>query len=183
METTNSNQDSRETLEEWVRAIAEPEVIEEAKHSLSVVVFRLGGEWLAFPTIYCKEITHRRCVHSIPHRTNNFLQGIVNLNGELQLHVALHELLQIPTSISFQTSRIPYQRNRMMAIVKEGELWTFSVDEVDGIYRWDLLKLESISEDVQKSRVGYIKGKMKMENKTIGLLDEELVFASLKRIL
>jgi chemotaxis-related protein WspD len=171
---------SQDYIEEWTHSLLELESQEPPLNSLSVFVFRLGKEWLALATIYCKEITHRRPVHVIPHRTGKVLQGIVNLNGELELYVALHELLQIETSIDFHAS-MPYQRNRMMAIIKDGEQWAFPVDEVDGIYKWNLLKIENVPVNVSKSAVNYIKGIMRMENKSVGLLDEELLFASLKR--
>jgi chemotaxis-related protein WspD len=173
----------KEYIEEWTQSISQPEFPEQALNVLSVLVFRLGKEWLALPTIFCKEITHRRSVHVVPHRSGKILQGVVNLKGELELYVALHELLQIETSIAFQTSRLPYQRNRMMAIIKDGEFWTFPVDEVDGIYKWNLVEIENVPVNVSKSAINYIKGIMKMENRSIGLLDEELLFASLKRSL
>lgn len=155
--------------------------IEQPIKKLSVLVFRLGKIWLAIATIYCKEITNRPSIHLIPHRSGKVLIGIINLNGKLELHVALHELLQIETSIEFNTGRLAYQRNRMVAIVKEGELWTFPVDEVDGVYEWDSLKIENVPIDFSKSVIDYVKGTMQMENKSVGLLDEELLFASLKR--
>jgi chemotaxis-related protein WspD len=151
-------------IEEWTQSLSQLEFSEQVLNALSVLVFR-------------------RSVHVVPHRSGKILQGVVNLNGELELYVALHELLQIETSIAFQTSRLPYQRDRMMAIVKDGELWTFPVDEVDGIYKWNLLEIENVPVNVSKSAVNYIKGIMKMENRSIGLLDEELLFASLKRSL
>lgn len=159
----------------------EIESIEQPIKTLSVLVFRLGKVWLALPTIYCKEITNRPSIHLIPHRTSRVLIGIVNLKGKLELHVALHELLQIETSIEFNTGRLAYQRNRMVAIVKENELWTFPVDEVDGVYEWDVLKIENIQVELCQSAIDYMKGIMLMENKRVGLLDEELLFASLKR--
>lgn len=171
---------SQDYIEEWMHSLIELEIQEPPLNTLSVLIFRLGKEWLALATIYCKEITHRRPFHVIPHRTGKVLQGIVNLSGELELYVAMHELLQIETSIEFQTG-LSYQRNRMMAIIKDGEQWVFPVDEVSGIYKWNLLKIENVPINVSKSAVNYIKGIMRIEDKSVGLLDEELLFASLKR--
>lgn len=159
----------------------EIETMEQPVKTLSVLIFRLGKVWLALATIYCKEITNRPSIHLIPHRTGKVLIGIVNLNGKLELHVALHELLEIETSIEFNAGRLLYQRNRMVAILKEGELWTFPVDEVDGVYEWDFFNIENASVDPSQSLIDYIKGTVQMENKRVGLLDEELLFASLKR--
>lgn len=168
-------------IKEWTESLRQPFQIGNAFDSISVLVFRLGKEWLAIPTIFLKEVMHRRRVHRIPHRTGKILLGIVNLNGELKLYVALHELLQIEMLLEPESNRTSYQSNRMMVTAKEGEIWIFPVDEVDGIYHWNLSEMENVPVNVSKSLSNYIKGIKKMENKKVGLLDEELLFASLKR--
>lgn len=168
-------------IQEWTEALGKQTFSEQSSDKLSVVVFRLGKEWLALPTIFFKEVTHRRPMHRIPHRSGKILLGIVNLNGELELYVALHELLQIEALIAPSSSLIHYQLDRMVAIIKEGERWVFPVDEMDGIYEWDLSKIENVPVTISKSSINYIKGIMKMKEKSVGLLDEELLFSSLKR--
>ncbi len=71
----------------------------------------------------------------------------------------------------------------MVAIIREEELWVFPVDEIDGIYNWNLQNIENVPANISKSKANYIRGMMKMDSKSIGLLDEELIFASLKRSL
>ena len=66
--------------------------------SVSVLIFRLGEEWLAFRTQTVAEVTLPRPVHRIPHRSNSILVGIVNLQGQVQLCVSLHSLLSVPTA-------------------------------------------------------------------------------------
>lgn len=170
---------SQEYIEEWTESLLQA-LSETPKDILSVMVFRIGQEWLALPTVYFKEVTVRRLVHPLPHKNNKILQGVVNLNGELKLYVALDQLLEIESTA--YPPRYPYQEDRMMAIAKEGDLWVFPVDEIDGIYHWeDLSSLENVPVNVSKSKADYLKGIMKIGNKSIGLLDEELLFASLKR--
>lgn len=168
-------------MQELTEALKNPPAIEYSHEILSVLVFRLGQEWLALPTIFFKEITHRRPVHRIPHRYSPLLLGIVNLNGELQLYVALHELLNIEHAKMIQTNPTHYQENRMVAIAKEGELWVFPIDEMDGIYHWNLSLIENVPINVSKSTTNFVKGVMKMDNKSVGLLDDELLFSTLKR--
>lgn len=172
---------NEEYIKEWTATLSQPTPPEQALNLLSVLIFRLGQEWLALPTIFFKEVTHQRQVHHIPHRRSKILQGIVNLNGELELYVALHELLQIEMSMVSSSNRFPYQSNRMMAIIKEGKLWVFPVDEIEEIHSWNLLDLENVPVNLSKSKNNYLRGIMKVENKSIGLLDDELLFASLKR--
>ena len=71
----------------------------------------------------------------------------------------------------------------MVAIAKEGELWVFPVDGIEGIYNADLSLIENVPVNIKKSTVNYIKGILKMEGKAVGLLDDDLLFPSLKRSL
>src|SRR5580698_2152106 len=61
--------------------------------AVSVLIFRLGAEWLAFRTRAVAEVTTPRPVHRIPHRSNQVLVGLVNLQGQVQLCVSLRGLL------------------------------------------------------------------------------------------
>ena len=62
---------------------------------VSVLIFRLGVEWLAFRTQTIAEVTTPRPVHRVPHRSNEVLLGLVNLQGQVQLCVSLHGLLGV----------------------------------------------------------------------------------------
>lgn len=172
---------TQEYIEEWTEALMQHPSPEKFKGALSVMVFRLGREWLALPTICFKEVAHRRPVHRIPHRSDKILLGIVNLNGELKLCVAAHQLLEIESFTLPGSNSFSYHYDRMIAIAKEGDLWVFPVDEIDGIYDWDLAVIEKVPVNLSKSTANFLKGIMKMGNKSVGLLDEELLFSSLKR--
>lgn len=65
---------------------------------LSVLVFRLGCEWLALPTVACQEIVERRFIHSLPHRRNGVVLGLVNVRGELVVCVSLARMLGLETT-------------------------------------------------------------------------------------
>ena len=66
--------------------------------AVSVLIFRLGAEWLAFRTQAVAEVTTPRPVHRIPHRSNQILSGLVNLQGQVQLCVSLHGLLGVDST-------------------------------------------------------------------------------------
>lgn len=143
---------------------------------LSVVIFRLSQEWLALPTIYFKEVIHRRSIHSLPHRRSPLLLGLINLNGELQVCINLHALLEIePIPSSPQT--------QMIALTKEKDVWVFPVDEIEGIDQWNLSDIKEVPLVLSPSKPHYIKGCMIKGEKKVKVLDEELLFMSLKRSL
>ncbi len=81
-------------LAEWTKRLAEPEAAIE-RGTISVLVFRIGDEWLAADIGLLVEIAELRPIHKIPHRSNSVLAGLVNIRGELPLCVSLGGLLGI----------------------------------------------------------------------------------------
>lgn len=89
-------------IAEWTRQLAEPEVVAE-RGTVSVLIFRVGDEWLAIDTDLLVEIAELRPIHTIPGRSNEMLVGLVSIRGELELCLSLGGLLgikmQYPPSI------------------------------------------------------------------------------------
>ena len=78
--------------QEWAERLAPP--IEEAATDLqSVLIFRLGEEWLALPAQVLLEVAGPRPIHRIPHRAG-LLAGLVNIRGELYLCARLFQALR-----------------------------------------------------------------------------------------
>ena len=59
----------------------------------TVVIFRIGTEWLALPTGIFQEVVDQCVVRTLPHRRGGILRGLVNVRGELLLCVALGAVL------------------------------------------------------------------------------------------
>src|SRR5262245_55358447 len=59
---------------------------------LSVVLFRIAGEWLALPTQAFQEVAERRAMHTLPHRRRGLALGLVNIRGELLICASLARL-------------------------------------------------------------------------------------------
>src|SRR5262245_55109050 len=80
-------------LEEWTERLTA--ALEETATDLqSVLIFRLGEEWLALRVQVLVEVTNPRPVRRVPHRAG-LLAGLVNIRGELHLCVRLAQLLGI----------------------------------------------------------------------------------------
>ena len=60
---------------------------------LTALVFRLGREWLAVPAALCQQILSPVESHTLPHRSNSTLLGVVNVQGRLLLKVSLSDAL------------------------------------------------------------------------------------------
>ena len=79
---------------EWAGILAE----EKSAHTsefVSVIVFRLGAEWLALPVNLVNEITLLRDIYQIPHNTNRNIKGMVNIRGELIISMSLGNMLGV----------------------------------------------------------------------------------------
>ena len=161
-----------EHIEEWTQLLAQPVEGPKETHEMVVVIFRLGSELLALSTNVFVEVAENRKIHRIPHRTNSILLGMVNIKGQLQLCAALHELLQIKINAESE----PTITHRMLFIQKNGENWIFPVNEVFGIHYCDSINLTNVPVTISKSSTNFLKGVINWNGKTVGYLDEDLIF-------
>jgi len=168
---------------------------------ISVVIFRLGREWMAFPTQAIAEVTVPRPIHRIPHRSNAILIGLVNLRGQLQLCISLHGLLGLesPQSSSGQfyshglnterektavTGSSPTSGLRLIVLRNRERLesWIFEADEVLGVYRLPRSQMRSVSSTLTNPEVSFSQAILSWEDRSVSFLDEQRVFAALRSI-
>lgn len=169
-------------VDEWTALLAKGQELPRDTHEVAAVLFRLGKEWLAFPALYLSEVTNFKVIHRIPHQRNPVFRGLVNLRGQLRICISLANLLEIKeTEETFVHKEIYYKR--MIAISKEGNQWIFPVDEVAGVYHFNLEQMKNVPVTVVKSKVNFLKGVIEKHGLNVGYIDEELLFASLQRSL
>lgn len=168
-------------IQEWTSVIASKKEAE-TQGTLSVVVFRLSGELLAFKTIFFQEAVEVKKIHSIPSRTNNIFLGVVNINGELLLCVSAPALLGInETAEDTENKKRIYKR--MVVVNKDNQRFVFAVDEFIGIVRISSDNIQKAPATLYKSPNSLSAGIFEMNNKNVGLIDEDKFFQSLKRSL
>jgi chemotaxis-related protein WspD len=152
-----------------------------AEHS--VFIFRIGCEWLALPTKVLDEVTDLRVIHSLPHRRSGVVLGLANVRGELLVCVSLEQLLGVePLSVSKQQAQLLATR-RLLVVRQAAERLAFPVDEVHGTQRYADHELKPAPSTVAKSAATYSKAILAWRDRTVGLLDEGLLFHSLNRSL
>ena len=147
----------------------------------SVLLFRLSNEWLALPTQAFQEVAERRLIHSLPHRRQAIVLGLVNVRGELVICVSLGRVLGVEKGTQRQMRRTVY--SRLLVADWNGQRLAFPVDEVHGIHRFEAHQLKQPPETVSKSRETYSRGILQLQQRTIGFLDAELLFSALNRSL
>jgi len=143
----------------------------------SVLVFRLGGEWLALPGAALVEVTTTRPVHRVPHRSDKTLVGLVNIRGQLQVCVSLCDLLGLEPPPSAVTA-VPVggPLARLLVIERQSgggvERWVFGVDEVAGVHRLARTALRAVPSTVGAAARRSTRALFDWQERTVGLLDE-----------
>jgi chemotaxis-related protein WspD len=141
----------------------------------SVLIFRLGPEWLAFRTQTIVEVTAPRPVHRVPHRTNEVLRGLVNLQGQVQLCVSLHGLLGVTALVA--PTRLVVLRDR-----DRGENWAFAADEVLGVHNVPRSRWRNVPSTLVNPTVGFSQAVLSWKERSVGVLDEQRVFTALRSL-
>lgn len=124
---------------EWTAQIAEQRETH-VRQTQSVLVFRIGAEWLSLPIGLLEAVVPRRPVHTLPHHRGGIVLGLVTLRGQLRLCVSLAKLLGIAEATESQTV-IGVGADRVIPrylIIGEraDQRVVIPVDEVYGIVRY-----------------------------------------------
>jgi chemotaxis-related protein WspD len=147
----------------------------------SAVLFRIGPEWLALPTRSFQEVAEPRPVHSLPHRRQGVVLGIINVRGQLLICVSLSRLLGLETESG--AARSSGVGARLVVAEWQGKLLAFPVDEVHGIYRYHASELRPPPATLAEAGVNFTRDLLVWRDKFAACLDEETLFASLNRSL
>ncbi|MDZ7699699.1 MAG: chemotaxis protein CheW [Deltaproteobacteria bacterium] len=148
--------------------------------TIPVVIFRVEGEWLALPAQLFAEIIETRTVHTVPHRKSDVLLGVINVHGEIQLCVSIKTLLGLAESEAHSDGGRK-QHNRLMVMNKDGDQWVFPVDEIHGVQHVHPNMFQAVPVTVSKSKSSFTRKIFKWKDNPVALLDDELLFYSLKR--
>jgi chemotaxis-related protein WspD len=151
----------------------------------SVIVFRLRAEWYAIRTAVCLEIADVRPIHSLPHRRDGTVLGVANVRGGLLVCISLAVIL----GVTAQPETIPAESRRRAAVprllVARGAAGAvvFPVDEVRGMERFRARDLKDVPATVAQAQATYTQALLPLGDRTVGLLDEQLLFYTVERAL
>lgn len=168
-------------VEEWTGLYAKEKEVE-GGHQRAVVIFRLAREWLALPAGLFREVAPLRPVHSLPHRRDGIVSGVVNVRGELLVCVALDRLLGVDATGEVDEAKAS-RHPRLLVLGRKGERVVFRVDEVHGIHRYDPADLLSAPASLTRNSVAFTSAMLSWQNRTVGCLDEQKVWQTLNRSL
>lgn len=167
---------------ERARASTEGPLSDEDRATIqSALVFRIADEWLALPSAALRQVEEPRPVHSLPHRRNRVVLGLVNIRGTLTVAASLGELLNLDHSATRHAGRNAYAR--MLVAAHRNEPAVFPVDEVEGVVRFASSALMPVPPTLAQTTALHARGVLAWRGTTIGLLDTARVFESLARSL
>jgi len=147
----------------------------------SILVFRLGEEWLGLPTRCLVEIAPLQTIHSLPHQRSRALLGVANVRGALVACLSLVELLGLDaTAAVAASSRI---MPRMLIVAAQGGPVVVPVDEVHGIHAIDEQLLDSASVSGTHANARFTLGVLQWKDYSLRLLDEEQLLSAINRSL
>ena len=147
----------------------------------SVLVFRIGAEWLAFPTSLLDRVADLSPVHSLPHRRSGATAGLVNVGGDLVVHVSLAGLLGVSVAAGLsglEESRRRMVRRLVVLVDARGRLAT-TVDEVLGIHHYDQERLRPVPPTLARAESSFTTAMLDVEGRTVGCLDAVRVMDAL----
>lgn len=156
---------------EWTAHLAKPPKRSDVTTD-SAMIFRVGNEWLALPATWVVEVAPLRLVHSLPHRQGRALAGIVNVRGELVPCFSLERVIGSDAATTESKTR------RLFVAGQGARRLVFIVDEVHGVLRYDSAKLLAAP-----GRLKHVKSLLTWGERTVGVLDAEVLWTSLERSL
>ncbi|WP_335015079.1 chemotaxis protein CheW [Nostoc sp.] len=179
---------------QWTQLLAESRTDENSlmpSHALpttqiTVVIFRLQREWLALSAQIFKEMASPSVIHSLPHRSNQILRGLVSIRGELLLCISLSHLLNLEVADTPVETVSPVVYSRMVVLEKASNTWVFPVDELYGVHRFHRDELQDAPKSLTQGTQAYTKGLFHWQSgvsrsHSVSYLDDELLFTTLAR--
>lgn len=168
--------------EEWTTHLARPKRAE-AGDRQTIVIFRIGAEWLALPMPAVSEIADLRPIHSLPHRRSGVVLGLANVRGALLVCVSLGRMLGLDESAEANQKTRGAAYPRLLVIRRDAVRCACPVDEVHGIQRVRSRELKEVPATIAKSTATYSKAMVAWNGFSVGLLDDQLLCYTLQRSL
>lgn len=138
----------------------------------SLLIFRLGEQWLAIATRCLAEVMPVSPIHVLPHRNSRGLLGVTNVRGTLVACLSLAELLDLDAPQDARRSERRVIPRMLILESSSGPLVT-PVDEVSGIQRIPVARISSSRHDDKRTISRFTAGVLQWQEQSITLLDDE----------
>jgi chemotaxis-related protein WspD len=147
----------------------------QSQASESLLVFRLGDQWLALSLDILSAVAPLQSIHSLPHRRSDMVLGVSNVRGALVACLSLSRLLNLDNSHYQTTARVT---PRMLIISQAAEEKVVCpVDDVLGIHA--ITKQQFVNNGDGK----FTKAVFQWQDHSVSLIDNTWLLAAIKRSL
>lgn len=131
-----------------------------------VLAFRLGDHWMALATEVVEEVTEMSPIHSIPHRSEEVLRGVVNVRGELLICVSLGRWFGFHKSIHPESRTLTGPEERLVVTGPADNGFVFPVSRVRGIRHFETERLAAPQKPDYPVANDFCRGAVELENMT-----------------
>jgi len=166
---------SGDDLAQATRHVARAKTVGAAS-TQSLLVFRVGAEWLALPTGIIREIAGPRPIHALPHRRDGVVLGLANIRGQLLVCAALGQILHLDDT---GTPARDAAEARMLVTLHGNASTVYPVDEVFGVHRFPPDELVAVP---GAGRV-HVRAVLSWQAKSVSVIDDDLLLSSVNRSL
>lgn len=166
---------------EWRAWLAQP-VAAVRREEKAAQVFRVDQEWLALAANLFVEVVDPRPIRRIPHNTQPILLGLISVRGQLHLSFSMERLLGIGPSPAEEIAGLR-ALPRFCVVRRNDATWAFPADEVTGVHRFMTADIQPCPATVNRAIPKFSLGLLTRNERSIGLLDEDLLFSALERVL
>lgn len=149
----------------------------------SLLVFRLGEEWLALATRSLVEVAPLTPIHALPHPRLRALLGVANVRGALVACLSLVDLLDLDVGAAQVAVASGRAAPRMLVLEAAGGSLLAPVDEVDGIYAFELDLIKAAEQHNVLDASKCSRGVLQWRGRSLRLLDDEQLLQNMIRSL
>ena len=158
---------------DWATQFAAPEA-PPAVTDQSVLVFRIGCEWLGLPARLCITVAQAATAHRLPHRSSPILEGIVSVRGKLYPCMSLAALMAVGAEDAAQPlERKVYPRLLVMQLGQQA--FALPVQALHGVHRYAAPDVLAPPATANQTVHRYLTGVLNIDGMKVGCLDAELV--------
>lgn len=174
---------------EWTRHLAKASS-EPPTGLKPILVFKLGDHWMAVPAEIVMEVAEMSMIHSVPHRSEEVLRGVVNVRGELMICVSLGRWFGFHRAIRPDSNSLVGEEERLVVTGSGEDRFVFPVSQVRGIRYFQSEKLRHpeksdypVANDFSVGAVDLdeieLDGTTKQSRRTVHILDHSQLFRAI----
>ncbi len=160
-----------EVLRKRAQSLAQAQEEEATDDARSLLLFRLGEEWYAFPVEGVREIYNDCSITRIP-RVPEYILGVVNVRGEIMSVTDLGAMIRVPSRTQHtDVEELP----SAIIIANEHCVTAVVVDEIGDIAEIPGGDVEPALSTLDKMQAEFVAGSVYIGGRLIGVVNLEKV--------